>query len=46
MKTCLIRPKKAISKERTLLNEIFTLDDSENEIKMAEYANNLDIKIM
>ena len=30
----------------TLLNEIFTLDDSENEIKMAEYANNLDIKIM
>ena len=30
----------------TLLNEIFTLDDKENEIKMEEYANDLDIKIM
>ena len=25
----------------TLLNEIFSLDDKENEIKMEEYANNL-----
>ena len=30
----------------TLLNEIFTLDDKENKIKMEEYANSLDIKIM
>ena len=30
----------------TLLNEIFTLDDKENEIKLEEYANSLDIKIM
>ena len=30
----------------TLLNEIFTLDDKENEIKMETYANNLDISIM
>ena len=30
----------------TLLNEIFTLDDKENEIKMKTYANNLDISIM
>ena len=30
----------------TLLNEIFTLDEKENEIKMEEYANSLDIKIM
>ena len=26
---------------KTLLNEIFSLDDKENEIKMEEYANNL-----
>ena len=30
----------------TPLNEIFTLDDKENEIKMETYANNLDISIM
>ena len=30
----------------TLLNDIFTLDEKENEIKMEEYANSLDIKIM
>ena len=35
--------KKAIE---TLLNEIFTLDDKENKIKMEEYANDLDMKIM
>ena len=29
-----------------LLNEIFTLDDRENEIKMEEYANDLGIEIM
>ena len=28
------------------LNEIFTLDNKENEIKMEEYANNLDLKIV
>ena len=30
--------KKTVKK---LLNEIFSLDDKENEIKMEEYANNL-----
>ena len=30
----------------TLLNEIFSLDDKENEIKMEEYANNLKINIL
>ena len=30
----------------TLLNEIFSLDDKENEIKMKEYANHLCVKIM
>ena len=30
----------------TLLNEIFTLDDKENEIKMEEYTDHLDVKIM
>ena len=30
----------------TLLNDIFTSDEKENEIKMEEYANSLDIKIM
>ena len=30
----------------TLLNEIFSLDDKENEIKMKEYANHLGVKIM
>ena len=30
----------------TLLNEIFTLDDKENEIKMEEYANNLGITVV
>ena len=31
---------------KTLLNEIFSLDDKENEIKMEEYANHLGIKVM
>ena len=30
----------------TLLNEIFSLDDKEKEIKMEEYANNLEINIL
>ena len=30
----------------TLLNEIFTLDDKENEIKMEQYANDFDIKVL
>ena len=30
----------------TLLNEIFSLDNKENEIKMKEYANHLGVKIM
>ena len=30
----------------TLLNEFFSLDDKENEIKMKEYANHLGVKIM
>ena len=30
----------------TLLNEFFTLDDKENEIKMETYGNNLDISIV
>ena len=30
----------------TLLNEIFTMDDRENEIKMEEYASDLGIEIM
>ena len=29
----------------TLLNELFSLDDKENEIKMIEYANELGIEI-
>ena len=29
----------------TLLNELFSLDDRENEIKMEEYADELGIKI-
>ena len=29
----------------TLLNELFSLDDKENEIKMAEYADKLGIEI-
>ena len=31
---------------KTLSNEIFSLDDKENEIKMEEYANHLGIKVM
>ena len=30
----------------TLLNEIFTLDDVENELKMNEFADDLNISIM
>ena len=30
----------------TLLNELFSLDDKENKIKMEEYANHLGVKIM
>ena len=30
----------------TLLNEVFSLDDKENEIKMEKYANNLEINIL
>ena len=30
----------------TLLNELFSLDDKENEIKVDEYANHLGVKIM
>ena len=30
----------------TLLNEVLSLDDKENEIKMEEYANNLEINIL
>ena len=30
----------------TILNELFSLDDKENEIKMEEYANHLGVKIM
>ena len=30
----------------TFLNEIFSLNDTENEIKMEEYANNLEINIL
>ena len=30
----------------TLLNEIFSLDDKENEIKMEEHANKLEINIL
>ena len=30
----------------TLLNEIFSMDDNENEIKMEEYADHLGVKIM
>ena len=29
----------------TLLNEVFSLDDRENEIKMEEYADELGVKI-
>ena len=29
----------------TLLNELFSLDDRENEIKMEEYADELGVKI-
>ena len=32
--------------EETLLNELFSLDDKENKIKMEEYANHLGVKIM
>ena len=37
------RNKKTVE---ILLNEIFTLDDRENEIKMEGYANDLGIEIM
>ena len=30
----------------TLLNELFSLDDKKNEIKMEEYVNHLGVKIM
>ena len=30
----------------TLLNEMFSLDDKENEIKVEKYANNLEINIL
>ena len=30
----------------TLLNELFSLDDKENQIKMEEYANHLGVKVM
>ena len=30
----------------TLLNELFSLDDKENEIKMVEYADKLEIEIL
>ena len=30
----------------TLLNEVFSLDDKENEIKVEEYTNNLEINIL
>ena len=30
----------------TLLNEIFSLDDKENEIKMEEYADKLKINVL
>ena len=30
----------------TLLNELFSLDDKKNEIKMEEYVNHLGLKIM
>ena len=30
---------------KILLNEIFSLDDRENEIKMEEYADHLGVKI-
>ena len=30
----------------TLLNEVFSLDDKENEIKVEKYANNLEINIL
>ena len=48
LETSKIHGETKLSKKtvETLLNEIFTLDDKENEIKMEEYANHLDIKIM
>ena len=43
-----IQGKTKLNKKtvETLLNEIFSLDDKENEIKMKEYANHLGVKIM
>ena len=34
-----------MSTVETLLNELFSLDDRENEIKMEEYADELGVKI-
>ena len=34
-----------MSTVETLLNELFSLDDTENEIKMEEYADELGVKI-
>ena len=47
-KECEIQGETKLNKKtvKTLLNEIFTLDDKENEIKMEEYAGDLDIKVL
>ena len=52
MKTCSIQIETAKSKTKLnkntveiLLNELFSLDDRENEIKIKEYADHLGVKI-
>ena len=54
MKTCSIQTKIAKFKNEdkikkstveVLLNELYSLDDKENEIKMEEYADEIDVKI-
>ena len=54
MKTCSIQTKIAKFKNENkikkstvevLLNELYSLDDKENEIKMEEYADEIDVKI-
>ena len=46
-KNCKIQNESKLKKTtvETLLNELFSLDDRENEIKMEEYADKLDVKI-
>lgn len=47
IKTSKIQGETKLNKKtvETLLNEIFSMDDKENKIKMEEYANHLGVSI-